>query len=260
MLEQLAGIIPSLFITMLGLCLGSFLNVCICRIPDGKSLLRRSRCRHCKQTILWRHNLPLVSYAWLRGRCAHCREEISFHYPIVELFAALASLVLFFSATTVIAYIMNLLLFLYLLLVAVIDLRTLRIPSSLIATGLVFWLCLLVTNEAQLTTSLLGALAGGGVMFIIKMLGDFLYAKPTLGLGDVKLAFILGLLLGPVNMLIGIVVACFLGGIIGLSGILFGFLERHSKLAFGPFLAVAAWTSWLWPNQLISLLEKVYGI
>ncbi len=244
-----------ILIGAIGLCLGSFLNVCIYRIPRRESLWTRSRCPACGCVLGWRQLIPVVSYVRLRGTCRSCAATISPRYVVVETVACAASVLLFQASQTFTQYGVALVLFLYLLLISAIDMRTMRIPNVLILFGCLFWLMLIALKRLDPLQGLLGAFIGGGILLAIKTMADFIYARETMGLGDVKLAFVLGLLLGPANILPGLALAFLAGGVVGLVGILTGLLHRSSKLPFGAFLSGAAWLVVCYHESLIAFVS-----
>jgi len=257
--EQLLTPGAFIFIVLVGLTFGSFANVCIHRLPDNQSVLRpRSRCPRCFQSIAWRHNLPILSFLWLRGRCAHCRAPIAVRYPAVEILcAALFAAVWWKQAPVPFLAILGLVLSFYLVVISFIDWDLQIIPDvlslSLLGVGLLtapfnprlgesFW--------ARGLWSVAGVLVGGGLMIAVAWLGERIWKKEALGGGDVKLMAAFGALMGPA----GVFTTLFIGSLSGslYAGALLAAkrLGRGSYVPFGPFLAVGAWVSWLWLELL----------
>ena len=245
-------------LTIVGLVVGSFLNVVIARVPAGESVVHpRSRCPRCETEIASRDNIPVVSWLILRGRCRSCSEPISIRYPLVELGHAalwLAMLWRFGWSAELPAY-------LYLasvgLALAVIDLDTKRLPNVLtypsypILGGL-----LLIPAVVDGTWSTYGrAWLGGVALFGVYFLLVVIYPR-GMGLGDVKLAGVLGLALGWLGwgqLAVGGFLGFLLGGLVGGLLMLIRRTGRKSKIPFGPFMLVGALIAILWGVDLWDL-------
>ncbi len=230
-----------------GLILGSFLNVCIYRMPRGESVVTpRSRCPHCRRTIPWYDNIPLLSFLWLRGRCRGCRRTISLRYPAVELTTALLSLAVYAKFGFGLAY-----LFYFVLLAAplvaitFIDLEHRIIPDLFslpgIISGLAATLLLMgLPPKEALIRSLGGIAAGGGSLFVVSWIYERLRHQEGIGMGDVKLAAMLGAFFGWKEVFIILLLSSLLGSVVGL--ILMVVFRKGLKMAipYGPFLSWAA--------------------
>ncbi len=251
----------AVFVVLIGLCVGSFLNVCIYRLPRGGSPAKgRSRCPSCEKTIAWYDNVPLLSFIVLGGRCRHCRAAISPRYPIVEFLSALLAWATWLFHPSWPSF-----LFYYLALIApllaviFIDLDTLTIPDGITLPGIALGLFgpILLAGAPWRThgvQSLLGILVGGGMLFLLAFLSLRLLHKEGMGGGDVKLAAMLGAFFGPLHILWILVVAALAGLLVALLLMLRGKFRRDTPLPFGPFLALAAYAvfflsptfEWLW--------------
>jgi leader peptidase (prepilin peptidase)/N-methyltransferase len=229
---------------LLGLAVGSFLNVVIHRVPRAESLVRPgSHCPACGHAIRTRHNLPLVGWLVLRGRCADCRSPISARYPLVEL----ATAGLFVAVTMRLAgqhLLPALPAYLYLVAVGValslIDLDCHRLPDAIVLPSYaVLGLCLLAASAWQHDWwALVRALAGGVALFLLYFALAFAYPA-GMGFGDVKLAGLLGGVLGFISLptlLVGAFAAFLLGGLAGGVVILSGRGSGKTALPFGPFM------------------------
>jgi leader peptidase (prepilin peptidase)/N-methyltransferase len=260
-----------------GLLIGSFLNVVIYRVPLGRSIVSPpSACGNCGHEVRAYDNIPLVSWLLLRGKCRDCAAPISVRYPIIELaggvFFALVALRFvpvppFASGLDVAAGIVELVAFLYFaaisLALAVIDVETRRLPNALVLPAYPV-AAVMLTVVAALTgawTSLLGALAGGvilGGLYLILAL-----ARPGgMGFGDVKLAGVIGILLGWIGwdaLAVGSITAFLLGGIAGVGMLLAG-RGRKASLAFGPWMLVGAWVGILAGAPLAHAYLGLFGI
>jgi leader peptidase (prepilin peptidase)/N-methyltransferase len=240
----------------IGAILGSFANVCIYRVPRGKSvILPRSRCPRCHGAIVWYQNIPVVSYFFLGGRCAHCRSTIPFRYVLVELL--MAGLVGAICSQTVngSGLVLGVILTFVLLVVSVIDLDW-RIIPDIFSLGLL-WVALVVSplNSSlglggieRAVNSGMGAGIGFASAWLMAEVGRRVFRREALGGGDIKLLAGLGALLGGR----GILTTWFLASIIGT--LVFTALKARRKmnwgayLPFGPFLAAGAWAHWMWPD------------
>lgn len=241
-------IILAAFITFLGLCVGSFLNVVIYRLPHGESVcLGRSRCPVCGQTLAWYDLAPLFSYLALRRKCRYCRTGISRRYPLVELLTGVVFVGLYyhFGPTPVLAKY----LFLVAVLIAVtfIDLDHCLIPNQLVLAGLIGGVISMpLAGDVRIQSALLGALIGSGFLLLVAIA-----SKGGMGGGDVKLAavtgFFLGWPLGPLGLYFGI---C-LGGIAGIMLLLLGIKKRKDAIPFGPYIVLGTMVALLWGNRIL---------
>lgn len=245
---------------ILGLLIGSFLNVVIYRVPAGKSLLPASRCPGCDAAIRPRQNVPVLSWIALRGRCASCKTRISARYPLVEFgtgvaFTAVAWWWLASSTASEhgqAAMILLLVALLYLVAVsisvALIDLDTFRLPNAIVLPSLVALLVLLVAASVCATdVSLWWPLvrAGvGGLALALFYAALWFFWPGGMGLGDVKLAAVLGLMLGWFgwgSLIVGAFAAFVFGGVYGIALMLAGRGSRKSRIPFGPWMILGAW-------------------
>ncbi|MCK5446999.1 MAG: prepilin peptidase, partial [Gemmatimonadetes bacterium] len=174
---------------VLGASVGSFMNVCVTRLPKGESLLRpRSRCPECSGQIAWYDNVPLLSWILLRGKCRQCRTSISFQYPAVELVTAAIwiGMALMYGPTW--RALQGSILFSLLLTISLIDARHYLIPDALSIGGLGAGLALsLLPGPPSILTSVIGAALGFGVLLAVGLLGEWVFKKPAMGGGDIKM-------------------------------------------------------------------------
>lgn len=241
-----------LIVFIFGLCIGSFLNVCIYRVPEKMSvaLPQRSFCPSCKQQLTWKENVPVVSWLMLRGRCRSCREPISGRYPLVELlsgFAAAASVIRYgLTPTAAIVYALTA----TLIVITFIDLKFKKIPNIITFPGMTLGLCLgIISQYSEIFSppvtqgaldTLLGMLAGGGFFFAIAYVYFALTKEFGLGMGDVKLMGVTGAVLGLKSVVPIIFAGSFFGAAFGLLLIAFGGGSRKSEIPFGPWLSLGA--------------------
>ncbi len=250
-------------VLFLGLCIGSFLNVCIYRIPLKISVAGgRSYCPDCRQKIVWYDNIPLVSFLILKGRCRHCRKNISPVYPIVEALTGILFLLSFWKFGLGWKFASSVVLISGLIVVFFIDLKYQIIPDAVslpgILAGVVFSLFIPGFTWWQ---SLLGVLIGGGVLYFLATAGQFLFKKESLGGGDIKLAAMLGAFLGWEKVILVFFISSLLGAVVG--GLLMLFIKsfRNKRIIpFGPFLALASVVALFVGDKIIYLYLSSVGL
>lgn len=231
---------PMLGIFLFGLAVGSFLNVLIDRLPRGKNVITgRSVCDHCKKTLRWFELIPLLSWVAQGGRCRRCHERISWQYPLVELVTAVGFVVIGPSYW-------YWLIFSSLLVIFVADLKYQIIPDSMIVVGIIG----VLLQGLALWLSAFGAAA----FFLLLFLAT---RGRAMGLGDVKLAFLLGLLLGYPRIVVALYLAFLTGAGVGVILILARKKRLKSKIAFGPFLILGAVIAYFWGEQMIEWWRRL---
>jgi len=245
------------FIFIIGLCIGSFLNVCIYRLPRGQSLLYPpSHCPYCQNLIKWYDNIPLVSYLFLRGRCRFCHTPISIRYPLVETFTgtlflfALLSHPINFTSSFFLLLLKNLIFISLLLPIFFIDLENQIIPNSL-SYGIIVTGLLLSGFTSSFFPSLIGAGIGGGLFLAIHLIGSFFLKEEAMGIGDIKLAAGIGAFLGWKVGLVCFFVSFLLGAIIATILLLTHLRKRKDRIPFAPFLVGAALISLFLGDKLL---------
>jgi prepilin signal peptidase PulO-like enzyme (type II secretory pathway) len=220
-----------------GAVFGSFLNVVILRHLSGESLMGRSHCVHCKKTLVWYELIPVVSFSLQAARCRSCGESISAQYPIVELAAGLAAMLLF---PNVLAYIA----FLILLVLFVIDLKSYFLPDFFV---LLLTIVVLLTGSVSLS----GLLVGSGFLFFLWVITS----GEGIGFGDVKLMIPLGLLFGSSATMLLLALAFMFGGAVGAYLLLTKQATRKTAIPFGPYLAGVAMVFLLFPTVIDLFLD-----
>jgi leader peptidase (prepilin peptidase)/N-methyltransferase len=229
---------------VLGLLVGSFLNVCIYRLPRRESLnWPGSHCTSCDRPLSWYENIPLVSWLVLRGRCRTRHTPISPVYPIVEALTGLVFLTAFelYALTPLLA--VRLLFACAMIVLFVIDLQHRILPNVITVPGVVVGFAVSLWLPPGWLSSSLGLLLGGGVLFLI---GEVYYRTrgvEGMGMGDVKMLAMIGAFLGWPLMLLTLILATFSGAIVGLAMIVSGRGGAKAALPFGTFLAVGALVS-----------------
>jgi leader peptidase (prepilin peptidase)/N-methyltransferase len=227
---------------LVGLAVGSFLNVVITRLPMGESVAAgRSRCPACGAPVAWHDNLPLVSFLWLRGRCRACRAPIPWRYPLVEALTGGLGLALWLK------FPMSPVLLAYapfaaaLVVLTFLDLDHLWIPDRITYPGIALGLILAVfLPHLTWQDALLGTLAGGASFYAIAWGYERLTGREGLGLGDVKLMAMIGAFLGVRALPWVVLISALLGSVAGLLTARKSGQGGHTPVPYGPFLGIAA--------------------
>ncbi|USD37196.1 MULTISPECIES: A24 family peptidase [Ferrimonas] len=282
---------PWLFVTgtaLLGLIIGSFLNVVIHRLPlimdrdwrlecqeycqqpvtmpDLPSpfnlAVPRSRCGHCQTPIPARHNIPLLSFLLLKGRCHHCQSPIGWRYPMVELLTGILSATLAWHFGPSLTFLALWLLTLGLIALAFIDADTMLLPDQitlpLLWAGLLFNL---YGGLVPLETAVIGAAFGYLSLWSVFQGFKLLTGKEGMGYGDFKLLALFGAWLGWQPLLLIILLSSVLGAVFGLGQMALGKLNRDHPMPFGPWIIAAGWVAILWGNDIIHwYLSRMLGL
>jgi leader peptidase (prepilin peptidase)/N-methyltransferase len=281
-------ILEAIYVFAVGACMGSFLNVCIGRWPEGLSVVKpRSRCPKCGHQIKATENIPLVSWLWLRGRCSGCGERISIQYPIVELLVGLLWLAAFLQFGLSFTAFRVAVLATVLLGISITDAKHFLIPDGFTVFGLFF---VLLTSFVALYLgesfpfagpwdAVIGMCVGAGAISIVGWLGEVWLKRPAMGFGDVTLMAVVGAAVGPTRALLTIFIGAVLAPIV-LLGVVYPLsargladdagqtelaLEasgswRKRELPFGVFLAPAALIALLWGDAIIAWYLRISGL
>ena len=236
-----------LFVFLIGLSIGSFLNVLIGRLPQGKTILGRSKCDYCKKTLRWFELVPIASWIVQGGRCRRCHHRLSLQYPLVELATAATFTWVFSFVHGNIALVGALAVTSALIVIFVSDLKYQVIPDSMVLLG-VFGV-LLGGNGGNIVSAI-----GASVFFFLLWL---VTKGRGMGLGDAKLAFLLGLMLGFPRIVLVIYTAFLTGAGVGVILVLGKILKLKSKIAFGPFLVIGALIAVLWGEKITNWWKGV---
>jgi len=249
-------IFMEIIITLLGAVVGSFLNVCIRRIPAGESLVfPASHCPKCNHSIRFYDNIPIISYLALRGRCRNCREGISLQYPLVELLTAIMALLLFWKFGLTLKFLFSFLFACILIIITFIDLEHQIIPDVLTLPGIpVFFLAAVLAMGVSPLEAVLGVLIGGGILYAIAFGYELITKREGMGGGDIKLLAMLGAFFGWKSLFFILLVSSFLGAIVGISVMLIKGKDMKYAVPFGPFLSLAALACIFWGDEFIRLL------
>ena len=241
------------FAFFLGLVFGSFINVLIWRLDKNEKLVwARSKCTHCSRRLGFFDLIPVINFLFLRGQCRYCHGKINWQYPLVEIACGLGFLAIAYwveggwNGKIWLAglFFLGLAIFVY-------DLKYLLIPNSFIVAGLIWILAwVFFLSQVDLVSRLIGGLIGGAMLFSFFF---FLYLASSgtwIGGGDVKLGFILGLLLGWQLGLVALFTAYILGAVIGVALILLKRFSFKSQVPFGPFLILGTVIALVWGQEI----------
>ena len=252
----------SLFVAIFGMVVGSFLNVCISRMPKGESIVTPpSHCPHCQYQIRWYDNIPVVSYLLLRGRCRGCGTRISLQYPLVELINGVLTLLLFLRFGPTLAFAALFLFCSSLVVITFIDIEHQIIPDEISLSGIVIGFALsFFLKGHSWQNSLFGILLGGGSLLLVAYGYQLLTGKEGMGGGDIKLLAMMGAFLGWKAIPFIILASSLVGSMVGVS--LMVLQKKDSKLAipFGPYLAFGALLYIFYGRPLIQWYLGLSGI
>ncbi len=245
---------------VLGTLIGSFLNVCICRMPHGQSVIKpRSRCPKCGNGIAWFDNIPILSWLILGARCRYCKEIISWQYPVVEAITGVLFAGVYWKFGLTLATPVYMLFMASMVLVTFIDLTDWTIPNEITFPGIPLGVGLAVVGMVypdsglllrDVFDSILGAVIGGGFLYLIDKVALLVLKKRGMGFGDVKLIALLGAFFGLKAVLFIIFVSCLIGSVVGVIFIMASKRKQQDSpdgeenmtghyLPFGPYLAGA---------------------
>jgi leader peptidase (prepilin peptidase) / N-methyltransferase len=256
-------IVFSIFAFLFGAVVGSFLNVCICRMPKDESIVSPpSHCPNCNYQIRWYDNIPLLSYLFLKGRCRGCGTRISPQYPLVELLNGLLALALFLKFFRNVPEdlfrapgFFFLILFVFcsaLVVVTFIDLEHQIIPDAITLPGIVIGFAISFFTPIGWLHSLIGIVAGGGSLLLVAYLYELIAKKDGMGGGDVKLLAMMGAFFGWKAILFIVFASSLLGSVIGIAVMLAQKKDSTLAIPFGPFLASAAVLYIFYGHQMIT--------
>lgn len=289
-------LLAQFFSFLLGMTVGSFLNVCICRIPARMSIVSPpSHCPGCGSRLTFVDLFPLFSYVFLQGKCRHCGAPISWQYPAVELAAGLLFWAAFWRFGLSPRFLTAAILFSILIVVSVIDMQHYIIPNQLVLAGFILGgpLNLVLLGEAR--SAIAGFLLGGGLLLAVALLSGLILSRSGMGGGDIKLAAMAGIYLGWQNTLLMLFAAFLAGAVAGIlilqlrqrslsqEGMPKGVTAREATareatakeaiakevasggiipkgaIPFGPFISLGAVLSMLWGHEIISWYWNIFS-
>ncbi|WP_195958968.1 prepilin peptidase [Clostridium saudiense] len=239
-------------VVIFGLVIGSFLNVCICRIANEESIaFPPSHCTNCGYELKAKDLIPVLSYIFLGGKCRSCKEKISIQYPIVEILNAILYIAIYLKF----GFTLNLFKFCLfaslLIVIGFIDFKTKYVYNSTIVFGVVSGILFAVLEWMETKSIpwnyIAGAFIGFGIIYLIVIL------TRGMGEGDIDIALICGLFLGIKGILVTLFLAIILGGIVATIILIFKLKERKAEIAFGPYLAIGGIIACLYGSRLIDI-------
>jgi leader peptidase (prepilin peptidase)/N-methyltransferase len=243
---------PVLIVTLLGLMVGSFLNVCIHRLPRRESIVSPgSHCTNCGTAIRWYHNIPIVSWLLLRGRCAACGNRISIVYPLIEAATGALFALHYWRFGWEPILVPRLLFACALLVLAVIDLRHRILPNPITLGGTLVGFLFSLALPPGWLASLIGLAIGGGVLFVVGEVYFRVRGIEGMGMGDVKMLAMIGAFLGWKAVLVTMVLGSLAGALVGMVLLLARKGDMQYALPFGTFLAAAALVASFFGDALI---------
>lgn len=250
----------SIYAFIFGTMIGSFLNVVILRLPLEKNIsVDRSRCPKCQTQLTWYHNIPLLSFIFLRGKCGFCKSRISWRYPLIELFTGLVSYWLFPNSATI----HNLGLYFFYFYIACIFIVHffIDLDHQLLLDRLNIYLLIVLLPFCVFHFHWMHWAVGGALGFGVPLLVTWLFYKIRgqigLGGGDIKLYGILGIYLGAPGVFLNIFLSCFLGAVIGLIMIASKQMTKDKPMAFGPAILLVASVQIFFP-EATQFLQKIF--
>jgi leader peptidase (prepilin peptidase) / N-methyltransferase len=243
-----------------GAAVGSFLNVCIFRLPLKTSIIKpASRCPHCLVPLHYYDNIPLISFIILRGKCRNCGGKISWRYPLVELLTALLSVMLFVQFGPTVQFLTYFVFFAVLIVITFIDLDHQIIPDILSLPGIpIFFLASVFLIGLPWKDALFGVLIGGGVLLAIALSYELITKREGMGGGDIKLLAMIGGFLGWKSLLFILLFSSLFGAIVGFTLIIVKNQDMKYAVPFGPFLAVAVVVYVFWGKGITNFLYVRY--
>ena len=265
--------IGKIIVFIFGSVIGSFLNVCIHRMPKSESVVwPRSHCPKCGKRIPGYDNIPFISFILLKGKCRFCKEKISLRYPLVELISALLFLAFFMRYGLSYNFFFYLVLASALIIASFIDIKHRIIPDEVSVGGLIIGFILssvrgfnlnpLVFSFKPLLSSLFGIIIGAGIIYLTGWLFDLVYFKlfknppingetESMGMGDVILLAMIGAFLGWPRTVLTFFIAPFFGAVIGIVTLI---TKKEHTIPYGPFLSLAALISIFWSDKILRFL------
>jgi len=260
-----------LLIFIVGLFIGSFLGVLTDRIPRGETVVKgHSHCEFCKKTLKWHDLIPVFSFISTKGKCRYCRKSLSYYYPTIEISTGIMFVLAYIFASSQfviynLSFIISILYYLVIVSSFVVifftDLKYGIIPDKILLLAiLVSILCQLILNPSSLIINLLCGVGAFLFFILISVVFSALTKKDSMGGGDIKLVFLLGLILGFPGIIISLYVAFLTGALVGIILIIWRKKSfQKTTLPFGPFLISGALISLFWGNLIFQKALVLLG-
>lgn len=240
-----------MFISILGLIIGSFLNVCIYRIPMEKSIAYPpSHCAKCNHNLSPLDLVPVISYIFLRGRCRYCSEKISMRYPLIESLNGILYLLVYLKFGLTLIALKYCILVSILIVIGMIDYDTQFVYTSTTIFGAIVAGIFIIMQAIVYKTGIIDLVLGGVIG--LGIIGLIVFLTKGMGEGDIEIAAICGLFLGTKGILLGLFLAIILGGIVGIIVLALKLKKAKEKIAFGPCIAIGSLISMLWGTELLN--------
>lgn len=251
-------VLRAVFAGVFGAMIGSFLNVVIYRVPRGESIaFPASHCPFCGTPIKVYDNIPILGFLMLMGRCRECKRPISIQYPLIEAWMAFSAILLFLRTPGMWDFIAAFALAAILTVSFMIDLAFMIIPNKVnLAGGIIGALFTFRWGMTGPLRGLQGAVVGLAIMGIMYFMGRLIYRREGLGIGDVKLAAVIGLFQGPVFCLMTLVCAILYGGVWGVFVLARGRMKPGREIPFAPFIALGGFTTLFFPGEILWVVER----
>lgn len=244
-------------IFILGLVIGSFLNVCIYRIPKEESIVfPSSHCTSCNHKLMAWDLVPLFSYLFLRCRCRYCNEEISARYPSIELLNGLLYLIIYFKFGLTIITIKYCILASILVVIGIIDYDTQFVFTSTTITSGVIGAIFIIVQAFAYKNGVMDLIIGGIVGAIC--IGVIVFMTKGMGTGDIEVAAVCGIFLGVKGILLGLFLAIVIGGVAGIIILLLKLKKAKEKIAFVPFIAIGSLISMVWGIKILECYCNIF--
>ncbi|NFH68171.1 prepilin peptidase [Clostridium botulinum] len=248
-----------ILVIIIGLVIGSFLNVCIYRIPLEQSIsYPPSHCGTCNHRLKPIDLVPVISYLFLKGRCKYCKEKISITYPLIEILNAVLYLIIFYNYGLTFDFVKYSLLSSLLIVIGIIDYKTQDIYTVTIIFGVIssviFMAIDFFVNKNSISTYVLGGLIGFLALAIIVII------TKGMGIGDAEITLVCGLFLGIKGVIVTLFLGIIIGGIVAIIILALKLKDAKDAMAFGPYLSVAALMYILWGDTIINVYLKMVGI
>ena len=237
-------------IVIFGLVIGSFLNVCIYRIPKEESIsFPPSHCTNCEHKLSPIDLVPLVSYIFLRGKCRYCKTKISIRYPLIESLNAVLYLIVYLKFGLTLITLKYCVLVSILIIIGIIDYKTQFVYTSTTIFGGIVATIFIIVQAIMYKTGTFDLILGGAIGFGI--IGLIVFLTRGMGEGDIEIATVCGLFLGVKGILLGLFLAIILGGIVGIIILSLKLKKAKEKIAFGPCIAIGSLISMLWGVEIL---------
>jgi leader peptidase (prepilin peptidase)/N-methyltransferase len=254
-----------LLLFIAGLFFGSFLNVLVDRIPRNENFIKgHSHCEFCKKTLQWHDLIPVLSFVFLKGKCRYCKHTLSILYPVMEISTGLLFVLtyLFIPSFSIVSVLYYLFIISGFIVIFFTDLKSGIIPDKILLPAiLVTFLYLLIINPSSLIINILCGLGAFLFFVTIAVVFKVLTKKDSLGGGDIKLVFLLGLFLGFPGIVISLYIAFLTGALVGIILILWGKKRfKTATLPFGPFLILGTIFSLFWGNLIYLQVLHILGL